>query len=131
MSGLGLYLGLATPAFLLPLSFMLGGTGLMMFSLTAKFRKIVSKAWLYRERDRERDSEYLKFSMFFGCAVKDDVLKAFIKEYSQSELVNLLYKKEFLTYKDLYDYIYSKKEDEKLDIKKQKIEEAVKCLAEK
>lgn len=123
----GLAWGITTPDFLVPLSLMTGALSLMMFTQTEKFKKIGKKIWL----SREGDSESLKLVMFFGCVVKEDVLKAFIKEYGQSELVSLLYKKEYLTYKDLYDYINSKTEYKKLDIKKQKLEEAVKCLAEK
>lgn len=123
----GLAWGITTPDFLVPLSLMTGALSLMMFTQTEKFKKIGKKIWL----SREGDSEILKLVMFFGCVVKEDVLKAFIKEYGQSELVNLLYKKECLTYKDLYDYINSKAEYKNQDIKKQKLEEAVKCLAEK
>lgn len=123
----GLAWGITTPDFLVPLSLMTGALSLMMFTQTEKFKKICTKICL----SREGDSEKLKLAMFLGCVVKEDVLKGFIKEYGQSELVSLLYKKEYLTYKDLYDYINSKTEYKKLDIKKQKLEEAVKCLAEK
>lgn len=119
--------GITTPAFLGPLSLMTGALILTIFTLTEKFKKICTKICLSREADSER----LKLAMFLGCVVKEDVLKGFIKEYGQSELVNLLYKKECLTYKDLYDYINSKAEYKNQDIKKQKLEEAVKCLAEK
>lgn len=107
-------------AFAIPL--IAGGLGLIFFSTTATCKKIIIKRWL----SREKDNDILKLAMFLASVVSEDVLKTFVKEYGQNELVNFLCGKEHLTYSEMYDYILDTQSREE----RKKLTEAVKYLEE-
>lgn len=87
---------------------------------TPIFKKVFMKRWLAKESSQI----LLESNMFFSSVVTDDVLKAFVKEYGENELVALLCGKENLTYSQLYRYIL----DDKSREERVKLAEAVKCL---
>lgn len=87
---------------------------------TPIFKKVFMKRWL----EKESSQILLESNMFFSSVVTDDVLKAFVKEYGENELVALLCGKENLTYSQLYRYIL----DDKSREERVKLAEAVKCL---
>lgn len=116
-----------------PISFYSAFTSSLPFIITALavnfsvytpfLKKVFIKMWLLKNDNHK----LLESDMFLSSVVTEDILKAFIKEYGQNELVNLLSGKECLTYRELLKYIRDKKSREE----RFKLVEAIKCLADK
>lgn len=108
----------------IPLSFtfpfILGVIAMIPITYTPIFKRVFMKRWLAKESSQS----LLESNMFFSSVVSDDVLKSFVKEYGQNELVNLLCGKDHLTYSQLYEYIL----DDESREERVKLAEAVKCL---
>lgn len=114
-------LGKVPISFTLP--FIFGVMALIPMTYTPIFKKVFMKKWLAKETSQS----FLESDMFFSSVVTDDVLKAFVKEYGENELVALLYGKEHLTYSELYSYLL----DDQSREERMKLTEAVKCLVNK
>lgn len=110
-------------AFISSLPFIIAALSLTGFTHTPFFKKAFTKIWILKRKNQK----ILESDMFLASLVSEDILKAFIKEYGQNELVNLMSGKVYLSYSDLFKYIRDKESREA----RFKLAEAVKCLAEK
>lgn len=77
-----------------------------------------------------KNVDFLQNEMFKETVVDKDVLKSFVKNYSERQLVILLNEKEALTYKDIYFYIANENKYREIDKKTINLSKAVKCLSD-
>lgn len=103
------------------------GSGIyLIFSpLTFSMKKITARKWLLKEKNRD----YLRNEMFWDSVVDKETLKSFIECYGEEDLVNLMLRKQNLTYKDISSYI-NEQENTELQEEKIRLSKAVKCLAQ-
>lgn len=118
LSWLAVEFGKIPLSFTIP--FILGVIAMIPMTYTPIFKRVFMKRWLAKESSQS----LLESNMFFASVVTDDVLKSFVKEYGENELVALLCGKENLTYSQLYRYIL----DDKSREERVNLAEAVKCL---
>lgn len=111
----------------IPLSFTFPFILCVLAMIPMTYTPIFKRAFMKRWLAKESSQSLLESDMFFASVVTDDVLKVFVKEYGQNELVNLLCGKDHLTYSQLYEYIIDKESREE----RFKLAEAVKCLTNK
>lgn len=72
----------------------------------------------------------LQNEMFKEAVVDKDVLKSFVKMYSEKQLVILLNEKENIRYKDIYFYIDNQNKYKEQGDKIKNLSDAVKCLSD-
>lgn len=103
-------------------------TGIFSISLVRMkfFQKFTSKRWLKKEKNRK----VLETEMFLDSVVDKESMKTFAKFYSEEELVNLMFEKQNLKYRDILFYIKEEQKKTALNDEKVRLKDAVKCLVE-
>lgn len=90
------------------------------------FQKFTSKRWL----KKENNTRLLETEMFLDSVVDKETMKTFAKFYSEEELVNLMFEKQNLKYRDILFYIEEEQKKTALNDEKVRLTDAVKCLVE-
>lgn len=103
-------------------------TGIFSISLVRMkfFQKFTSKRWL----KKENNTRLLETEMFLDSVVDKETMKTFAKFYSEEELVNLMFEKQNLKYRDILFYIEEEQKKTALNDEKVRLTDAVKCLVE-
>lgn len=95
----------------------------IFFTESKYFKNKVFKMW------KRKNENLLKDKMFENSIVDDEVLKCFVKQYSEEKLVKMLLEKDSLTYNDISQYSIKKDEERELKDKEIRLTKAVKCLS--
>lgn len=107
------------------LFFMLGAFFALLHKMTF-FQKFTSNKWLKKEKNKIK----LASEMFSDYIIDKEVMKAFTECYGEEALVDLMFKKQNLKYRDILLYMNKERKTTDDNNEKIRLRNAVKCLVE-